>query len=241
MPKGGKKGGGAEASKLMKRRSASYEELQALDWSAVQNSTKVKYDPNRLIFGATEDGFMELEEIDMEEVNAMVGVTGGGGAHSTLRTAPRPPPRTTRSPPRSRGRRRRATPARKRPPRRSSSRRRHRSRRRSASFEELQAVDWNAVTKSTPVKYDPNRLIFGATEDGFMELEEIDMEEVNAMAIGGAARERRPAGRSRRLRLRRRRRRRRCGRRADVREGGANRKAQGALEGQGGSRQAAQG
>ena len=85
MPKGGKKGGGAEASKLMKRRSASYEELQALDWSAVQNSTKVKYDPNRLIFGATEDGFMELEEIDMEEVNAMVGVTGGGGGASNAK------------------------------------------------------------------------------------------------------------------------------------------------------------
>ena len=80
MPKGGKKGGGAEASKLMKRRSASYEELQALDWSAVQNSTKVKYDPNRLIFGATEDGFMELEEIDMEEVNAMA--IGGAAAAS---------------------------------------------------------------------------------------------------------------------------------------------------------------
>ena len=30
MPKGGKKGGGAETSKLMKRRSASYEELQEL-------------------------------------------------------------------------------------------------------------------------------------------------------------------------------------------------------------------
>ena len=80
MPKGGKKGGGAEASKLMKRRSASYEELQALDWSAVQNSKKVKYDPNRLIFGATEDGFMELEEIDMEEVNAMA--IGGAAAAS---------------------------------------------------------------------------------------------------------------------------------------------------------------
>ena len=186
MPKGGKKGGGAEASKLMKRRSASYEELQALDWSAVQNSTKVKYDPNRLIFGATEDGFMELEEIDMEEVNAMVGVTGGGGAFNAKDSSPSTPEDDAEPTKKPRKKEKGDAGAKKAAEEKQQSAAAS-LRRRSASFEELQAVDWNAVTKSTPVKYDPNRLIFGATEDGFMELEEIDMEEVNAMAIGGAA------------------------------------------------------
>ena len=187
MPKGGKKGGGAEASKLMKRRSASYEELQALDWSAVQNSKKVKYDPNRLIFGATEDGFMELEEMDMEEVNAMVGVTGGGGVASNAKDSSPSTPEDDAEPSKKPRKKEKGDAGAKKAAEEKQQSAAASLRRRSASFEELQAVDWNAVTKSTPVKYDPNRLIFGATEDGFMELEEMDMEEVNAMAIGGAA------------------------------------------------------
>ena len=187
MPKGGKKGGGAETSKLMKRRSASYEELQALDWSAVQNSKKVKYDSNRLIFGATEDGFMELEEMDMEEVNAMVGVTGGGGGVSNAKDSSPSTPEDDAEPSKKPRKKEKGDAGAKKAAEEKQQSAAASLRRRSASFEELQAVDWNAVTKSTPVKYDPNRLIFGATEDGFMELEEIDMEEVNAMAVGGAA------------------------------------------------------
>ena len=79
MPKGGKPA---------KRRSASVEELQAVDCNTVTKSKKVKYDPNRLIFGATADGFMELEEVDMDEVNGMLGVTGGGGVASNAKDTP---------------------------------------------------------------------------------------------------------------------------------------------------------
>jgi len=182
MPKGGKPA---------KRRSASFEELQAVDWNTVTKSKKVKYDPNRLIFGATEDGFMELEEVDMDEVNGMLGVTGGGGVASNAKDTSPSTPEDDAEP--IKGAKKAVTKKTKADVagKKASAEKKQSAaaslRRRSASFEELQAVDWDKMTKSTPVKYDPNRLIFGATEDGFMELEEVDMDEVNAMAVGGAA------------------------------------------------------
>jgi ATP-dependent RNA helicase DDX24/MAK5 len=182
MPKGGKPA---------KRRSASFEELQAVDWNTVTKSKKVKYDPNRLIFGATEDGFMELEEVDMDEVNGMLGVTGGGGVASKAKDTSPSTPEDDAEP--IKGAKKAVTKKTKADVagKKASAEKKQSAaaslRRRSASFEELQAVDWDKMTKSTPIKYDPNRLIFGATEDGFMELEEVDMDEVNAMAVGGAA------------------------------------------------------
>ena len=182
MPKGGKPA---------KRRSASFEELQAVDWNTVTKSKKVKYDPNRLIFGATEDGFMELEEVDMDEVNGMLGVTGGGGVASNAKDTSPSTPEDDAEP--IKGAKKAVTKKTKADVagKKASAEKKQSAaaslRRRSASFEELQAVDWDKMTKSTPIKYDPNRLIFGATEDGFMELEEVDMDEVNAMAVGGAA------------------------------------------------------
>ena len=182
MPKGGKPA---------KRRSASFEELQAMDWNTVTKSKKVKYDPNRLIFGATEDGFMELEEVDMDEVNGMLGVTGGGGvasnANDTSPSTPEDDAEPIKGAKKAVTKKTKADVAGKKAGAEKKQSAAASLRRRSASFEELQAVDWDKMTKSTPVKYDPNRLIFGATEDGFMELEEVDMDEVNAMAVGGAA------------------------------------------------------
>ena len=130
---------------------------------------------------------MELEEIDMEEVNAMVGVTGGGGGAFNAKDSSPSTPEDDAEPTKKPRKKEKGDAGAKKAAEEKQQSAAASLRRRSASFEELQAVDWNAVTKSTPVKYDPNRLIFGATEDGFMELEEIDMEEVNAMAIGGAA------------------------------------------------------
>ena len=182
MPKGGKPA---------KRRSASFEELQAVDWNTVTKSKKVKYDPNRLIFGATEDGFMELEEVDMDEVNGMLGVTGGGGVASNAKDTSPSTPEDDAEPikgaKKAVTKKTKADVAGKKAGAEKKQSAAASLRRRSASFEELQAVDWDKMTKSTPIKYDPNRLIFGATEDGFMELEEVDMDEVNAMAVGGAA------------------------------------------------------
>ena len=182
MPKGGKPA---------KRRSASFEELQAMDWNTVTKSKKVKYDPNRLIFGATEDGFMELEEVDMDEVNGMLGVTGGGGvasnANDTSPSTPEDDAEPIKGAKKAVTKKTKADVAGKKAGAEKKQSAAASLRRRSASFEELQAVDWDKMTKSTPIKYDPNRLIFGATEDGFMELEEVDMDEVNAMAVGGAA------------------------------------------------------
>jgi ATP-dependent RNA helicase DDX24/MAK5 len=64
---GGAKGGGGEGS----RNPADAElgtELEDVDWSKVEGWSKIRYDPNRLIFGAQEEGFIELEEIDMQDV-----------------------------------------------------------------------------------------------------------------------------------------------------------------------------
>ena len=44
-------------------------DLQAVDWDKVGGWSKVKYDPNRLIFGAQEEGFVELEEMDMNDLD----------------------------------------------------------------------------------------------------------------------------------------------------------------------------
>ena len=55
-------------------------ELEAVDWTQVSGWSKIKYDPNRLIYGAQEEGFIELEEIDMEEVARMTGGAPMDGA-----------------------------------------------------------------------------------------------------------------------------------------------------------------
>lgn len=44
-------------------------DLETVDWDKVGGWSKVKYDPNRLIFGAQEEGFVELEEIDMNDLD----------------------------------------------------------------------------------------------------------------------------------------------------------------------------
>ena len=44
-------------------------DLEAVDWDKVGGWSKVKYDPNRLIFGAQEEGFVELEEMDMNDLD----------------------------------------------------------------------------------------------------------------------------------------------------------------------------
>jgi hypothetical protein len=127
---------------------------------------------------------MELEEVDMDEVNGMLGVTGGGGVASNAKDTSPSTPEDDAEPikgaKKAVTKKTKADVAGKKAGAEKKQSAAASLRRRSASFEELQAVDWDKMTKSTPVKYDPNRLIFGATEDGFMELEEVDMDEVNA-------------------------------------------------------------
>jgi ATP-dependent RNA helicase DDX24/MAK5 len=57
-------------------------DMEDVDWSKVEGWSKIRYDPNRLIFGASEEGFVELEEIDMKDVFKKPGGGGGGAKQS---------------------------------------------------------------------------------------------------------------------------------------------------------------
>lgn len=75
-------GGGAKSTTAKKtNNSAEVTDLETVDWDKVAGWQTVKYDPNRLIFGAQEEGFVELEEMDMKdlggELNALLGARSG--------------------------------------------------------------------------------------------------------------------------------------------------------------------
>ena len=53
-------------------------DVDAIDWMQVKGWSKVRYDPNRLIHGAQEAGFVELEEISMNDIDFGPGGSSGG-------------------------------------------------------------------------------------------------------------------------------------------------------------------
>ena len=59
-------------------------DLETVDWDKVGGWSKVKYDPNRLIFGAQEEGFVELEEIDMNDLDLSSLVPAANAVGRTL-------------------------------------------------------------------------------------------------------------------------------------------------------------
>jgi ATP-dependent RNA helicase DDX24/MAK5 len=68
LPRGGGDGGGGGVARGGALE-ASAVDPTTIDWDKVSGWSRVKYDPNRLILGAQEEGFVELEEIDMADVD----------------------------------------------------------------------------------------------------------------------------------------------------------------------------
>ena len=116
-------------------------DVDAIDWMQVKGWSKVRYDPNRLIHGAQEEGFVELEEISMKDIDFSALTPKPAAASAPKRAASAAAP--TRAP------------------------------------VDVDAIDWSEVKGWSKVRYDPNRLIHGAQEAGFVELEEISMKDID--------------------------------------------------------------
>ena len=116
-------------------------DVDAIDWMQVKGWSKVRYDPNRLIHGAQEEGFVELEEISMKDIDFSALTPKPAAASAPKRAASAAAP--TRAP------------------------------------VDVDAIDWTEVKGWSKVRYDPNRLIHGAQEAGFVELEEISMKDID--------------------------------------------------------------
>ena len=75
VPKGAlvrKKGKGGNAARGGgKPNTPTDEELQGLDWDVMDGWKSVKFNPNQLMLGAQEEGFMSLEELDPSEVRTV--------------------------------------------------------------------------------------------------------------------------------------------------------------------------
>lgn len=80
VPAGGVRKGSGSAGKDATGNTSEPVALESVDWDKIGNWQKVKYDPNRLIFGAQEEGFVELEEIDMKDLGDLSRFVSGGGA-----------------------------------------------------------------------------------------------------------------------------------------------------------------
>ena len=72
VPAGGVRKGSGSAGKDATGNTSEPVALESVDWDKIGNWQKVKYDPNRLIFGAQEEGFVELEEIDMKDLGRLM-------------------------------------------------------------------------------------------------------------------------------------------------------------------------
>ena len=131
-------------------------DVDAIDWTQVKGWSKVRYDPNRLIHGAQEEGFVELEEISMKDIDFSALTPKPAADFAPKRAAPAAAP--TRAP------------------------------------VDVDDVDWTQVKGWSKVRYDPNRLIQGAQEAGFVELEEISMKDIDFGPAGSSGGKEKGAG-----------------------------------------------